>query len=76
MEKTTNRIALENAITWKMSGKLSGTCLNARGDGKTTSGHYISYAKVKGHAKGKRYTTWLVYGNDNSIDNVAMRFDR
>ena len=56
--------------------KITGTCLNARGDGKTSSGHYISYAKVKGHAKGKRYTTWLVYGNDNSIDNVAMRFDR
>ena len=56
--------------------KITGTCLNAKGDGKTSDGYYISYAKVKGHAKGKRYTTWLVYGNSNSIDNVVMRFDR
>ena len=56
--------------------KITGTCLNAKGDGRTTDGYYISYSKVKGHAKGKHYTTWLVYGNNNSIDGVAMRFDR
>ena len=54
---------------------IKGKCLNKRGDGKTTRGDYISYGRVKGHKKGAKYTTYAVYGNNNSIDDVVVRID-
>lgn len=56
--------------------KVNGTCLNRRGDGVTSDGYYISYKGVKGHKKGVRYTTYLVYDNSNSEDGIKARSDR
>lgn len=54
---------------------IKGKCLNGKGDGKTANGDYISYSRVKGHKRGIKYTTYCVYANNNSIDDVAFRFD-
>ena len=53
--------------------KVKGEC-NEKGDGKDRRGNYISYRNVKNFRKGK-YTTYLIYGNDNSTDNVIGRID-
>lgn len=55
--------------------RIAGTCTNSKGDGKTSDGAYISYRRVKGARKGAKYTTYCVYGNNNYIDDVAIRAD-
>ena len=54
---------------------VKGKCLNAKGDGKTSDGYYISYSRVKGHKRGAKYTTYCVYADNNYIDDVAIRAD-
>ena len=54
---------------------IDGKCINGKGDGKTSDGHYISYKRVKGHKRGAKYTTYCVYGNNNYIDDVVIRAD-
>lgn len=54
--------------------KVKGECRNKKGDGKDRQGNYISYRNVKNFRKGK-YTTYLIYENDNSTDNVIGRID-
>ena len=54
---------------------INGKCLDSKGSGKTSDGYYISYKRVKGHGRGKNYTTYCIYGNNNSIDDVVIRVD-
>lgn len=55
--------------------KISGTCLDGKGNGITSDGGYINYGGVKGHKRGARYTTYAIYANNNSIDDVIIRID-
>ena len=54
---------------------INGKCIDSKGNGKTSAGYYISYKGVKGHKKGAKYTTYLIYANNNSIDDIAIRID-
>ena len=54
---------------------IRGKCVDKTGNGETADGNYISYKRVKGHKKGANYTTYAVYGNNNSIDDVRVRID-
>ena len=54
---------------------VKGKCLNAKGDGKTSNGYYISYKYVKGHKRGAKYTTYCVYADNNYIDDITIRAD-
>lgn len=54
---------------------IDGKCIANGGDGRTVGGDYISYKRVKGHKRGKRYTTYCVYGNNNSPDDIVIRAD-
>lgn len=82
--KTANKIPVyinknpENIVFRKneyiLVEKVHGICTNLKGDGKDRQGNYISYRNVKNFRKGK-YTTYLIYENDNSTDNVIGRID-
>ena len=56
--------------------KITGSCINEKGDGKDEDGNYISYHNMNFKVeKGGKYTTYLIYENDNSIDNIIGRID-
>lgn len=52
--------------------KTNGKCINKKGDGRTSTGHYIKY---KGARKGDRFTTYAVYADTKYIDDIAVRVD-
>lgn len=54
---------------------IRGKCIDRKGNGRTRGGDYISYKRVRGHRKGARYTTYCVYANNNSIDDIVFRVD-
>ena len=54
---------------------INGECIDNKGNGRTSAGHYISYKRIKGHRKGVKYTTFAVYGNNNSVDDITIRID-
>lgn len=55
--------------------KINGKCINKRGDGRTSDGYYISYKRVKGHRKGAKYTTYLIYADNAIEDDITTRID-
>lgn len=74
-EKMTARTLEHRKDRYILVEIVKGKCLNAKGDGKTTDGYYISYSKVKGHKRGAKYTTYCVYANNNYIDDIRIRAD-
>ena len=52
--------------------KINGKCINSKGDGKTSSGHYIKYRHAR---KGDKFTTYAVYADTKYIDDIAVRID-
>ena len=64
-----NKYILIEKVEWIPTDKL--------GNARTTTGHYISYdydADVE-YVVGKTYTSYLVYGNNNYIDDIVKRID-
>lgn len=55
--------------------KVRGKCINRNGDGKTSDGYYISYKGVRGHRKGRKYTTYCIYANNQAEDDIIARVD-
>ena len=87
--KTSKRLAVKVVKSEKLTARtlehrkgkyilievVKGKCLNAKGDGKTIDGYYISCSRVKGHKRGAKYTTYCVYADNNYIDDITIRAD-
>ena len=71
---TTNKIT-RRAGKYILIEKINGKCINKRGDGRTADGYYISYKRVKGHRKGAKYTTYLIYADNAIEDDITARID-
>lgn len=67
-EKVVNRRCGKYILVEKVNGK----CINKRGDGRTTKGHYIKY---KNAHKGDKFTSYLVYEDSKYIDDISIRVD-
>ena len=74
-EKLTAGKVTRRAGKYVLVEKVNGKCLNKRGDGVTSDGHYISYKGIKGHRKGAKYTTYLIYADNNAEDDITARLD-
>lgn len=74
-EKLTARTLEHRKGKYILVEVIKGNCLNAKGDGRTSDGYYISYSRVKGHKRGAKYTTYCVYADNNYIDDIAIRAD-
>lgn len=74
-EKLTAKQITNRKNRYILVEKMNGTCINTRGDGRTSDGYYISYKSVKCHKKGAKYTTYLVYGNSSAEDDITYRAD-
>lgn len=64
-----NRYVLIEKVEWKPK--------DIYGNGRTLDGHYIKYDYDADETfiVGKTYTSYLVYGNNNYIDDVVKRID-
>ena len=74
-EKLTLNKITRRAGKYILIETISGKCINKRGDGVTSDGHYISYKRVKGHRKGAKYTTYLIYADNAIEDDITTRID-
>ena len=75
-EKLTVGKVTRRAGKYILVEKINGKCINKRGDGRTSDGYYISYKRVKGHRKGAKYTTYLIYADNNIEDDITTRIDK
>ena len=73
--KLTERRIINRHNKYILVERIKGTCINSKGDGKTTAGYYISYKGVAGHKAGRKYTTYAIYDNTKYSDDVIERFD-
>lgn len=74
-EKLTLNKITRRAGKYILIETINGKCINKRGDGRTSDGHYISYKRVKGHRKGAKYTTYLIYADNAIEDDITTRTD-
>lgn len=73
--KVTRKTIIRRAGKYILVEVVTGKCINNRGDGVTSDGHYISYKRVKGHRKGTKYTTYMIYGDSTAEDDITARID-
>lgn len=71
-KKTTTRVVNRRCGKYILVEKVNGKCINKRGDGRTTKGHYIKY---KNAHKGDKFTSYLVYEDSKYIDDISIRVD-
>lgn len=75
-EKLTRKMLTTRKNKKVIIEKIYGTCVNNKGDGRTSDGYYISYKGIKGVKKGSKVKTLLTYNpKTNSIDDVIKRKD-
>ena len=53
--------------------KISGKCIDNKGNGKTSAGYFIRYGNA---CKGDKFTTYAVYADSKYIDDITIRVDR
>ena len=76
-EKITEKTLTHRKNKYVLIEKVKWTPTDEFGNGKTSTGHYIRYnydADVE-YKVGKYYITYIVYGNNNYIDDVIKRID-
>lgn len=75
-EKLTRKMLTTRKNKKVIIEKIYGTCVNNKGDGRTSDGYYISYKGIKGVKKGSKVKTLLTYNpKTNFIDDVIKRKD-
>lgn len=73
--KVTRKILKHRKNKYILVEKIHAQCIDNNGNGRTSTGYYINYQDCENAFKGQKYITYLVYGNNNSVDDVVVRFD-
>lgn len=74
-KKVTRKMLRNRKNKYILVVKVNARCIDNNGNGKTSTGRYINYQDCENAYKGQRYVTYLVYGNNNYIDDVISRID-
>lgn len=75
--KLTRKTLTHRKNKYVLIEKVKWTPTDRYGNGKTSDGYYIAYdydADVT-FKVGKYYTSYLIYGNNNSVDDIIKRID-
>lgn len=73
--KATRKVLRHRKDKYILVVKVNAQCIDNNGNGRTSTGYYINYQDCENAFEGQRYITYLVYGNNNSIDDVVTRID-
>lgn len=67
---------LENRLdNYILIEKISGVCIDAAGNGRTSDGYYISYRNIPGDNSGHVFNTYCLYANSPYEDDIIYRND-
>ena len=73
--KVTHKILKHRKNKYILVEKIHAQCIDNNGNGRTSTGYYINYQDCENAFKGQKYITYLVYGNNNCVDDVVTRID-
>lgn len=73
-ERLTRKVLIHRKGKATLVEEVDGIVLNSKGDGRDKCGYYISYKGLNVH-KGDKVKTFLIYEDNNYVDDIVYRFD-